>query len=180
MRKQAVKDKGRAFVVMGVSGSGKSTLGQSLAQQLGVAFLEGDTFHPRANIEKMSAGLALTDADRWPWLDSIGAAMRAARHEGVICSCSALRLAYRERLRMWVNDVVFLHLGGSREVLFERLKHRKDHFMPSGLLDSQLSTLELIEGEAGFYHLDIDRSPQTALDDALHICASVGLNDRDV
>lgn len=160
----------RAFVVMGVSGCGKSTVGSLLAARLGATFLEGDTFHPPANIRKMSGGSALTDADRWPWLDAIGAAMRAALPGGVVCSCSALRFAYRQWLRDWVSDIAFIHLAGSRDVIQQRLEQRQGHFMPPGLLDSQLSTLELPKGEAGVYRFDIDRPLPELVED---VAASV-------
>lgn len=161
---------GRAFVVMGVSGCGKSTVGLALAQRLGATFLEGDSFHPPANIAKMSAGSPLSDADRWPWLDAVGAAIRAVPPGGFVCSCSALRFAYRQRLRMWVGDIIFLHLGGSRDVLRLRLDRREGHFMPPGLLDSQLATLELPEGETGIYHLDTDQSLTALVENAWDVC----------
>jgi gluconokinase len=131
-----------AIVVMGVSGSGKTTVGEALAAYLGVPLLEGDQFHPQANIDKMSSGTPLTDDDRWPWLDAIAKAMRDAP-DGVIVTCSSLRRVYRERLRAGAGrPVVFVFLSGSRETLAARLAARKGHFMPASLLDSQLATLE--------------------------------------
>lgn len=169
MNDLSVNIAGRVFVVMGVSGCGKSTVGLALAQRLGLTFLEGDSLHPRANIEKMSAGLALNDDDRWPWLDAVGAALRSAPPSGLVCSCSALRFSYRQRLRMWVDDVAFIHLSGNRDVLQHRLDRRKGHFMPPGLLDSQLATLELPDEEAGIYHLEFDRPLSALLDDAWEV-----------
>jgi gluconokinase len=131
-----------AIVVMGVSGSGKTTVGEALAAYLGVPLLEGDQFHPKANIDKMSSGTPLTDDDRWPWLDAIAGAMRDAP-DGVIVTCSSLRRVYRERLRAAAGrPVIFVFLSGSRETLAARLAARKGHFMPASLLDSQLATLE--------------------------------------
>ena len=131
-----------AIVVMGVSGSGKTTVGEALAERFGLPLLEGDQFHPKANIDKMSSGTPLTDADRWPWLDAIAAAMRDAP-EGVIVTCSSLRRIYRDRLRAGAGrPVLFVYLNGSRETLAARLGARKGHFMPPSLLDSQLATLE--------------------------------------
>jgi gluconokinase len=128
---------------MGVSGSGKTTVGAALAERLGVRFRDADEFHPKSNVEKMSAGIALTDEDRWPWLDGIGAALRKAPAKGIVVSCSALRRVYRERiLKAASRPLTFVHLDGPKALLAERLKGRKGHFFPPSLLDSQLATLE--------------------------------------
>ncbi|HUW53414.1 MAG TPA: gluconokinase, GntK/IdnK-type [Rhodanobacter sp.] len=131
------------IVVMGVSGSGKSSLAAALAEAEGWDFQEGDELHPPANIDKMRAGSALTDADREPWLDRvadwIGDELRQQR-DGVI-SCSALRRRYRERLRQTGSNVRFVYIRVPRDELLRRLQQR-DHFMPAALLDSQLHTLE--------------------------------------
>lgn len=134
-----------AIVVMGVSGSGKSTLGMALAERMGCAFLEGDDFHPAANVDKMRRGIPLTDEDRWPWLDRLGAAMAAevARAGPVVASCSALRRVYRERLEHATGGrAVFILLDVPAAELDRRLRHRPGHYMPASLLDSQLRTLE--------------------------------------
>ena len=130
------------IVVMGVAGSGKTSVGKALTERLGVPFRDADEFHPKANIDKMSAGIALTDADRWPWLDAIGGAL--ARSGGrLIVACSALRRIYRERLAQAAGGpVIFVWLDGSKETIGARLKRRKHHFMPASLLDSQFATLE--------------------------------------
>ncbi|UGT65202.1 gluconokinase [Nocardia asteroides] len=124
---------------MGVSGSGKTTVGELLAARLGVPFTEGDELHPPANRAKMHAGIALTDADRWPWLDAAGARLAAS---GGVLSCSALALCYRDRLRALVAGVRFAHLDVARPELARRLAARRGHFMPASLLDSQLAALE--------------------------------------
>ncbi len=132
-------------VVMGVSGAGKSTLGPQLARRLSAEFLEGDQLHPPRNVERMSAGIALTDVDRRDWLLAIAeqlADARAAQHAMVV-SCSALRHAYRDMLRAAASQLAFVHLDASRELLEARLRARPGHFMPGSLLDSQLQTLEL-------------------------------------
>jgi len=131
-----------AIIVMGVSGSGKTVVGEALAEKLGLPLLEGDDFHPAANVKKMSSGVPLTDADRWPWLDAIGKAIHDASGP-VIVACSGLKRIYRERLEAAAGrPVLFLFLDASKETLASRLGNRKGHFMPASLLDSQLATLE--------------------------------------
>jgi carbohydrate kinase (thermoresistant glucokinase family) len=133
-----------AIVVMGVSASGKTTVGEQLAQRLGVHFRDADEFHPAANVAKMSAGIPLTDKDREPWLDAIGVAIRDADPAGpVVVSCSALKRAYRDRIRRLAGrPVTFVHLTGPKAVLAARIGSRRGHFMPASLLDSQIATLE--------------------------------------
>ncbi len=134
-----------AIVVMGVSGSGKSTLGAALAARLDCPFLEGDGFHSAANVAKMREGIALTDADRWPWLDHLGAAMGQAVRQGgvVVAACSALKRAYRERLATATAEpIAFALLDAPLAELARRMGNRPGHYMPPSLLDSQLDTLE--------------------------------------
>jgi gluconokinase len=151
----------RAIVVMGVSGCGKTSVAEGLAAALGAAFIEGDSLHPAANVEKMSKGIALSDEDRWPWLDTIGGAMAGTLNEGrgVVVSCSALRKVYRDRLRAAAGGLLsFVFLKGSRDLLLARMAARRNHFMPVSLLDSQLATLEDPSGEPGVVTIDIDAS----------------------
>ncbi len=134
-----------AVIVMGVSGCGKSTVGALLAERLGCRFLEGDMFHDRNAVEKMRRGNPLTDEDRWPWLDRVGeAAASAAATEGtIVVACSALRRAYRDRLRAAIPmPTHFVMLDNSCEEILRRLKARAHEFMPTSLLESQLATLE--------------------------------------
>jgi len=134
-------------VVMGVSGCGKSFIGSALAAALGLPFLEGDALHPIPNVQKMAAGIALTDVDRWPWLDRIGAEIAGSK-TGVVVSCSALRKAYRDRLRKAAGGpLAFVFLDGAYATLAARVSSRPAHFMPASLLDSQLATLESPAGE---------------------------------
>ncbi len=133
-----------SVVVMGVCGSGKTTVGQRLAQSLGWPFIEGDRLHPPRNVAHMSAGLALSDEDRWPWLDAIAAAIAAEQQRGgeAVAACSALKRAYRERLQAAAGPLMFVHLDGDQALLAQRMAKRKGHFMPPDLLTSQLATLE--------------------------------------
>jgi len=133
-----------AIVVMGVSGCGKSTVAARLAQRLGWEFAEADAFHSPANIEKMRSGTALTDEDRWPWLDAIAAWIGAARAQGRPCivACSALKRRYRERLAAGHDDVRFVYLQGAYETVAARLASRSGHYMPLSLLQSQYDALE--------------------------------------
>jgi gluconokinase len=129
---------------MGVAGSGKSTIGAALARALGVDFVEGDDYHPRENVERMAAGIPLTDADRAGWLRGLADRLREARHEGrgLVMTCSALKRAYRDVLRSGAPELQLVFLRGPRSLIAERLAGRRGHFMPASLLDSQLATLE--------------------------------------
>lgn len=129
----------RPVVVMGVSGSGKTTVGALLAEVLGVPFVDGDSLHPQGNVAKMAAGIPLDDDDRTPWLDAVGAVLARG---SVVVACSALKRAYRDRLRVAAPNLELVFLDGSGELLAARMSHRPDHFMPALLLDSQLATLE--------------------------------------
>lgn len=155
-------------VVMGVSGSGKTTIGTLVAHRLGIDFMDGDSLHPLENVEKMAAGIPLTDEDRWPWLEEVGRKLHehSQRHEGLVIACSALKRAYRERIRSEAPGVLFLHLSGTLEVLTKRLQGRSGHFMPQSLLQSQLDTLEPLRLEEGGYSLDINQPVSDMVDEA--------------
>jgi gluconokinase len=131
------------LVVMGVCGCGKSTIGEALADSLGWPFYDADEFHPAANVAKMAAGQPLDDSDRWPWLDRIADELRQvlARGGHAVLACSALKEAYRERLRR-AGDVRFIYLKGDAPTIAARLAARTHKYMPSSLLPSQLATLE--------------------------------------
>ncbi|BCH35187.1 gluconokinase [Mesorhizobium sp. L-8-10] len=127
-------------------------MGKQLAARLGTPFVEGDALHPQENVKKMAAGIPLQDVDRGPWLDRIGAAIAqaAGAGEGLVVSCSALKKAYRDRLRRGAGGrLCFVFLQGTRELLKRRMEARTGHFMPPALLDSQLATLEDPSGEDG-------------------------------
>ena len=144
------------MVVMGVSGCGKSSVGEEIARLTSAQFVDGDDLHPEANKAKMGAGIPLDDNDRWTWLDQVGQVL--ARPEGAIIACSALKRAYRDRIRAVAPDTVFVHLNGSRELLWERMTARKNHFMPASLLDSQLAILEPLGADENGVTLPITAS----------------------
>lgn len=162
---------------MGVSGCGKSTIAQKIAERLGWSQAEGDDFHPEANITKMSAGIPLTDEDRWPWLDLIvdWTKERAEAGESTVVTCSALRRCYRDRLSLAPGKTYFVHLAGDREVLWSRMNSRKDHFMPPTLLDSQLATLEQLEKDERGFVVDVDADIDTIVDTAVIQLEQLGL-----
>jgi hypothetical protein len=134
----------RVVIVMGVSGSGKSTVGLLLANLLNAAFVDADDLHPPANVQKMSAGEPLSDADRGPWLDAVAQQMAraAAEGRGLVVACSALKRAYRDRLRRATPALRLVWLTGPTSLIRDRLAARTGHFMPAALLESQLATLE--------------------------------------
>ena len=158
---------------MGVSGCGKTTVGSLVAQRLGWAFRDADSFHPPENIAKMSAGLPLDDQDRKPWLLAIQAFMRSENAAGrsAVVACSALKRQYRDLLLFGDPQVRFAHLHGSRDLIATRLGERKGHFMPASLLDSQFATLEVSDDIQRF---DIAAPPETVAADIIDRLALVG------
>jgi gluconokinase len=135
---------------MGVSGSGKTEVGAALAARLGAIFKDADDLHPLPNVEKMTAGIPLTDEDRWPWLRLVSAELAAEHPQGVVVACSALKRTYRDAIRAAAPSTRFILLKVDPSVLKERLVQRPGHFMPPSLLTSQLETLEALEtAEAG-------------------------------
>jgi len=160
------------IVVMGVAGSGKTTVGQLLARRLGVPYAEADAFHSAANVDKMTAGVPLDDADRGPWLDAIAAWI--SQQDGGVVTCSALRHRYRERLRRADADLWFLHLDVPKDVIAVRMAQREGHFMPPSLINSQFAALEpLHAGEAGG-RVDATRSPERIVEEVLTLVPPPG------
>lgn len=153
------------LLVMGVSGAGKSTVGRLLADRLGLPFADADDFHPPANIAKQAAGQPLTDEDRAPWLAAIGDWLAGA--QGGVATCSALKRAYRDRLRAACPRVAFLHLTGPQALIAARQAARQGHFMPASLIASQFATLEVPDPEEGVIPLDVSLSPEALVEVAV-------------
>ncbi len=147
---------------MGVSGSGKSTVGVALAHRLGVPCADADSFHPAANVAKMAAGTPLDDDDRHPWLDAVGQWL--VDHDDGVMSCSALKRRYRDQLRSYRADIVFLHLTGSPELIGSRQADRPGHFMPSSLEMSQFDALEPLDPDERGMAIDVGQSVDTIIE----------------
>jgi len=127
-------------VLMGVSGSGKTTIGELVARRLGWRFIEGDDYHPKENVEKMSAGIPLDDNDRWPWLDALNKRLRSERN--AVVTCSALKESYRRRLLAGLHQTRLVYLFADKALIASRVAKRKHRYMPASLLDSQFAALE--------------------------------------
>lgn len=158
------------LVVMGVTGCGKTTIGALLAGRIGAPFVDGDDHHPPANVAKMSSGVPLTDDDRWPWLDRLGAILeRSVRTDGrAVLACSALRRVYRERLTAACTEPpLFIHLSGGRDLINARMVARHEHFMPVRLLDSQFATLEPIDADENAIVIGIEPPAEIVIDSIL-------------
>jgi gluconokinase len=159
------------LIVMGVSGSGKTTVGLRLAKMTGAAFIDGDDLHTPEARAKMASGTPLTDDDRWPWLERIGAALadRATHPKGLIVACSALRRVYRDRLRARVGPTLrFLYLEGDKALMRDRVAGRKGHYMPASLIDSQFAALENPERESDTVTLAADADLDKTLPETLY------------
>jgi gluconokinase len=155
------------FVIMGVSGSGKTTVGEMLAGRLGCGFSDADGFHTQANKDKMARGIALDDDDRRPWLEALRAAIVARERAGEshVFACSALKKRYRQTLRDGDDNVVFVFLNGTAEVIASRLSSRRGHFFDPHLLSSQFETLEAPDEQEAMI-MDV-REPATAIIDKI-------------
>jgi gluconokinase len=154
------------MIVFGVSGAGKTTVGKLLAEDLALKFYEADDFHPHANIEKMRSGLPLTDEDRWPWLERLREqiARSLAKKENAALACSALKRAYRERLRV-SNDVNLVFLRGNYALIERQLRGRRGHFMNPALLRSQFADLQEPEPDEAVVTIELRRAPQELVDE---------------
>jgi len=171
------RDFPKAIVVMGVAASGKSTVGALLAKQIGAEYTDADPFHPPANIAKMASGTPLTDADRWPWLQTCAnyLAVNVATGTPVVLGCSALKKVYRDVLRQ-AGSVVFVHLNGAPDLLAERISQPRidpitgelgGHYMKPAMLQSQLDTLEPLTRQERGITVNIDQTPEQIVADIL-------------
>ena len=151
---------------MGVSGSGKSTIGKLVADKLDLQFMDADDYHPPENIQKMASGLALNDEDRKGWLVRLNKLIKDAVPEGLVLACSALKESYRGILSKEIDlELAWIYLDGTFEEILNRLKNRKEHFMPPTLLKSQFDTLEI--PDYGI-RVDIKKSPEKIAEKILH------------
>ena len=150
---------------MGVSGAGKTMVGRRLAEALGADFVEGDDLHTNEARAKMASGRPLDDADRWPWLDRIGAALNEAKaRRGAVAACSALKRAYRDRLREAVGTGLrFVYLEATPDLVRARVAARRGHYMPASLVDSQFAALEPPKGEDDVVAMPADADLDTMI-----------------
>ena len=162
---------GSSVVVMGVCASGKTTIGEHLAKKLGRKFIDGDDLHPRANIQKMASGQPLNDDDRKPWLERIRDAAYSleSKNEHGIIVCSALKKIYRDQIREGNENVTFLFLDGSKELILERMRARQGHFMKENMVNSQFEALERPENEPRTIFVSIDETIEDVVSNAAEL-----------
>ena len=162
---------GSSVVVMGVCASGKTTIGEHLAKKLGRKFIDGDDLHPRANIQKMASGQPLNDDDRKPWLERIRDAAYSleSKNEHGIIVCSALKKIYRDQIREGNENVTFLFLDGSKDLILERMRARQGHFMKENMVNSQFETLERPEDEPRTIFVSIDATIEDVVSSAAEL-----------
>ena len=158
------------IIIFGVSGSGKTTVGKLLAQELGWRFLEADDFHPAANIQKMRSGRPLTDEDRRPWLDCLRKQIEQllSAGENAVIACSALKRAYRDRLRVG-DEIRFVFLCGDYALIEKQLRSRHEHFMNAELLQSQFDALEKPRPDEHALTVALGRTPEEIVDE-IELC----------
>ncbi len=153
-------------IVFGVSGAGKTTIGELLAQELGWRFYEADDFHSQVNIDKLRRGIPLPDEDRWPWLESLRQLIKRSLETGenAVLACSALKRAYRERLRV-SDEVKFVFLRGDYALIEKQLRQRRGHFMNPELLRSQFADLKEPKPDEGVVTIQLGRTPEEIVDE---------------
>lgn len=155
-----MSDEMRALAIMGVSGCGKSTVAEALCARIGAVMIEGDAFHPAQNVQKMRAGIPLTDEDRQGWLERLALEVnqRLATAQRVVLTCSALKRRYRETLRQGIPNLGFLFLELSEEEARQRVASRPGHYMPASLVHSQFHDLESPRDEVGVFTVSATQS----------------------
>ena len=160
------------IIIIGVSGCGKTTIGKLLSQEIGLSFYDADDFHPQRNIEKMANNIPLTDDDRKSWLMDLSERIRQwCSNGGAILACSALKENYRKLLTSKINEVKFVYLSGSKELIKKRIENRRNHFMQLYLLESQFDTLEV---PTYGLHITIDHSPKEIIN---YITSELQINE---
>ena len=160
------------IIIIGVSGCGKTTIGKLLSQEIGLSFYDADDFHPQKNIEKMVNNIPLTDDDRKSWLMDLSERIRQwYSNNGTILACSALKESYRKLLTSKFNEVKFVYLSGSKELIKKRIENRRNHFMQLYLLESQFDTLEV---PTYGLHITIDHSPKEIIN---YITSELQINE---
>ena len=160
------------IIIIGVSGCGKTTIGKLLSQEIGLSFYDADDFHPQKNIEKMVKNIPLTDDDRKSWLMDLSERIRQWwSNGGAILACSELKESYRKLLTSKIDEVKFVYLSGSKELIKKRIENRKNHFMKYYLLESQLDTLEV---PTYGLHITIDHSPKEIIN---YITSELQINE---
>tara|TARA_B100001971_G_C18028750_1_gene451424 strand:- start:57 stop:545 length:489 start_codon:yes stop_codon:yes gene_type:complete len=160
------------IIIIGVSGCGKTTIGKLLSQEIGLSFYDADDFHPQRNIEKMANNIPLTDDDRKSWLMDLSERIRQwYSNGGAILACSALKESYRKLLTSKINEVKFVYLSGSKELIKKRIENRRNHFMQLYLLESQFDTLEV---PTYGLHITIDHSPKEIIN---YITSELQINE---
>lgn len=169
---------GKSIIVMGVCACGKSTIGEQLSKMAGYKFIDGDDLHPKANIIKMASGEALNDQDRAPWLERIrdAAFSLESKNETGIIVCSALKKSYREQIREGNQNVNFLFLDGSIELIMQRMRGRKGHFMQENMVNGQFATLERPDNEANVVVVDIDGNREQVLERAMQALKTLNIS----
>ena len=175
----------QSIVVMGVSGSGKSTIAQALAAQINAEFSDADWLHPADNLAKMSSGQALSDNERLPWLHLVGQHMQQlpSIHQSSVTACSALKRSYRDILRAYVPDAIFIFLDGPFEVVQARVEARRHDFMPLSLLASQFEVLEPLDDDERGMRVDIEMNPDVIVSkievELRRLIIATGRNDEE-
>ena len=162
------------IVIMGVSGSGKTTVGRALAERLACTCLDADDFHSEDNIEKMNSGIPLTDKDRWSWLEQLCSQIMEHhdRNRPLVLACSALKKRYRDILREAGEQVAFVYLEGSFELISHRMKTRKNHYMKEEMLKSQFEALEPLSVDERMVTLDAAADVETLVDQIITLLKS--------
>lgn len=170
------------ILVMGVCGVGKSSVGLEIARKLGGSFVEADDLHSPENIALMRSGVPLDDSHRWNWLEGVASAAREKLETGegnvpVVVACSALKATYRDFLRERLGDFTTVFLNGDPDLIHQRMLAREAHFMPPGLLKSQLAALEPPAGEAKTVEIDISGTKEDVICKALDACLHISNGD---